>query len=276
VRFDLDVLAPNAELPSDLRRAILGARAQIVFVEGTPASLDSRLYQLLFPDVTVTAKGGCLDVIRATEGLRSAEGLHWIEAFGLIDRDNRPAAEIAELQHRGVFALGVCSIESLFFGRLARTAMAELQGRMFKRNPSELSAAAEAAALAALDDPGAAARLSALRCERDLRESMLARLPKAAELAEGSSAAFSVDPSTVMKTEQAQFSRLRQKNNLDGLIARYQLRKTRCFNAIATELLFADAGLYEDAVVAHVEHNDGFRESMLALLEPLASCVSRT
>jgi ABC-type cobalamin/Fe3+-siderophores transport system ATPase subunit len=74
--FDLNVLQPKAALPDDLRRALLGSKRRILFVEGDADSLDSRIYSLLFPKVTVVPKGGCSDVMAAVRGLRGAEELH--------------------------------------------------------------------------------------------------------------------------------------------------------------------------------------------------------
>ena len=42
--WDVEVLEPDAGLPEDLKRAILGTRRRIVFVEGTSGSLDLPLY----------------------------------------------------------------------------------------------------------------------------------------------------------------------------------------------------------------------------------------
>ena len=43
--WDVEVLEANADLPEDLKRAILGSRKRILFVEGEPQSLDLPLYQ---------------------------------------------------------------------------------------------------------------------------------------------------------------------------------------------------------------------------------------
>ena len=66
-------------------------------MEGTTNSLDTPLYDALFPDLSVIPKGSCIDVQRAVSGLRGSQDLHHVEAFGLIDRDDRPDEEIDQL-----------------------------------------------------------------------------------------------------------------------------------------------------------------------------------
>ena len=113
--WDVEVLEPNTELPEELKLAILGARERILFVEGTSNSLDLPLYNALFPGLSVVPKGSCIDVERAVSGLRGSCDLHHVEAFGLIDRDGLSEEKTRELADKGVFALGVCSVEALYY-----------------------------------------------------------------------------------------------------------------------------------------------------------------
>lgn len=107
------LLEADTELPENLKRAILGAGKAILFVEGAPQSLDRRLYSALFPNITVRAAGSCNDVIQAVNGLRKTESSHVTKAFGLIDRDDRDAAEVKQLANKGIYALDAYSVESL-------------------------------------------------------------------------------------------------------------------------------------------------------------------
>ena len=112
--WDVNLLEPNTELPEDLKRAILGSRKRILFVEGDDeSSLDLPLFNVLFPGISVVPKGSCADVMSAVNGVRGSVNLHRVEAFGLIDRDNRPADEIERLANIFVFALDVYSVEAL-------------------------------------------------------------------------------------------------------------------------------------------------------------------
>ena len=79
--WDVEVLEPDADLPEDLKRAILGTRRRIVFVEGTSDSLDLPLFTALFPDISVVPTGSCIDVERAVTGLRESLTYHHVEGI---------------------------------------------------------------------------------------------------------------------------------------------------------------------------------------------------
>ena len=115
--WDVEVLESNADLPDELRLDILGARRRLLFVEGTTGnrSLDWPLYNALFPGLSVVPKGSCSDVQRAVSGLRGSQHLHHVEAFGLIDKDDRSDSEVDELAGNNIFALDVCSAEAIYY-----------------------------------------------------------------------------------------------------------------------------------------------------------------
>lgn len=99
--WDIDVVEESGQMPEALRIDILGSRRKILFVEGNSASLDQPLYELLFPSISIRARDGCREVIRAVAGLRAVEALHRASAFGLIDRwnDTRKACRIGGRRH---------------------------------------------------------------------------------------------------------------------------------------------------------------------------------
>src|SRR5262249_22104039 len=82
-----DMLAPGAVIDDGLKADILGSRKKMLFVEGAVQSLDMPLYSLLFPQVSVIAKGGCREVEQAVRGLRSTPDIHWVSAWGIVDND---------------------------------------------------------------------------------------------------------------------------------------------------------------------------------------------
>ena len=52
VSWDVEILKPNSQLPEELKRAILGSRKRILFVEGRSNSLDIHFTLLSFPVFT--------------------------------------------------------------------------------------------------------------------------------------------------------------------------------------------------------------------------------
>jgi hypothetical protein len=137
--FEIDLLGPEEAFSSDVRAAILGGRRQILFVEGDADSLDNRLYSLLFPSVTVICREGYRNVIDGVKGLRGAQQLHWVEAWGVIDRDNRSPSEVTEMQAEGIFPLS-----------LLQTQEPELELKISRKVSGAVSDCSSSSCLAAL------------------------------------------------------------------------------------------------------------------------------
>jgi energy-coupling factor transporter ATP-binding protein EcfA2 len=115
VSWDLQKVTATAPQTEAARRAILGGRKKLLFIEGKDGSLDQKLYQVLFPGWTLAPSGGCEWVIRSVEGTKSAAQYHWIEARGIVDGDGRSADERAALRSKGVYPLPVSEVESLYY-----------------------------------------------------------------------------------------------------------------------------------------------------------------
>ena len=106
-----DDLPSGTSVDEALKRDLLGARQKILFVEGTDNSLDKPLYSLVFPMVSVIARGTCQEVDQAVAGARAAQELHWLQAFGIADSDGLDAAP-----DRGQTRAG-CICRPILFGR---------------------------------------------------------------------------------------------------------------------------------------------------------------
>ena len=251
-KWDAEYLAPNMDLPEELRRAVLGARKRVLFVEGTDASLDQGLYSVLFPDTSVTPIGNCVDVQRAVTGLRRASDLHDVEAFGLIDRDDRSEGDIAALVKDWVFVLDSCSVEGLYYCREAIVAIANRQAESLGSDADEMVAQVQQRALGTLTKSDTAERMAARRCERQVRKEALSVLPKwkAIRADRGESISFCVP--LPYADELRRYRQLVDEGALDQLIARYPLRETRVFEDIATNLRCRHRKDYERMVVARI------------------------
>ena len=153
VTWNAEILEPNSQLPEELKLAILGSRKRILFVEGdSNNSLDFPLYTALFPDISVIPKGGCEEVQKAVLGLKGSSNLHDVEAFGLIDRDDRPDENIEKLVEKGIFALEVYSAEALYYCSDAIAAVADEQAGIRGEDRSKLIESAKKEAIEVLKD----------------------------------------------------------------------------------------------------------------------------
>ena len=275
--WDAEVLESGVELPEDLKRDILGARRRILFVEGASTSLDLPLYRALFPDLSVIPKGSCNDVIRAVNGLRSSRKHHHVEAFGLIDRDDRQPDETEKLAERGIFALDVCSVESLYYCSDAIAAVASRQADSLGCKSDEMISTATQSALKVIADTCCLPeRMAARRSERRVRSRIEVLAPDWQKIME--SGEHLQMPPTVESPyagELTRFKELASAEDLDGLIARYPLRESPVFDKIAQALECGNKTNYKSMVVTRVREDDDLARKLKDRIKLLAELLDK-
>ena len=271
--WDVEVLEPNTELPEELKLAILGARERILFVEGTSNSLDLPLYNALFPGLSVVPKGSCIDVERAVSGLRGSCDLHHVEAFGLIDRDALSEEEIRELANKSVFALGVCSVEALYYCSDAIAAVAHRQAESLGFKADEMIELAKTKALAVLKQNGLAERMAAKRSQRQLQDRILSKLPSLKELVNANTEPdLVVHVASPYREELTRFKKHVTDEQLDDLVARYPLRESRVFNKI-TKALQCRRSNYPKMVLARVRNDKNLASNLKQRINDLSRAL---
>lgn len=110
--WDLEPISEH-DIPEALLMKILGSRKKVLFCEGKKNSLDCQIFELLFPEFTITPVASCKDVINYTRAFNKIES-KYTEAFGIIDRDFRTAEQLEKLKIEKVFSYSVAEIENLF------------------------------------------------------------------------------------------------------------------------------------------------------------------
>ena len=253
--WDVSLSGANEDIPEDLRRAILGGRRKLLFVEGDAGSLDCALYNTLFPDVATVPRGGCGDVKRAVIGLRAGAAYHHMEAFGLVDMDNMDEDEVEALASQHIFALNVCSVESLYYCDEAIDAVARRQAETMGLEANEAAKGAKRAGLAVLGDVDLVRRMAARRCERQVRNGVLLRLPTWRDIWVNGGTPLQVKIDNPYAEELQRIETLVNVGDLDGLVARYPLRDSKLFDSVAKALTFPHRKAYERAVVVRA-HRD--------------------
>ena len=101
-------------LPEQMLLDILGNRKDVLFVEGTIDSYDTKLYSEIFKKYYVVACGSCSTVIAWTKAMNKTAQLHDLKCYGIIDRDYRSDYEIEAYRTDGIYALKVAEVENLF------------------------------------------------------------------------------------------------------------------------------------------------------------------
>ena len=246
VGWDTDTLCSSEKIDEYAKRNILGSRRKVLFIEGDNRSLDKQIYEILFPNISVIDKGSSTDVMRATQGIKSTESLTWIEAYGLIDADDRTAEELKDLQEKGVYGLGCYSVESLYYHPEIYSRLAAKQAEVLGVQQYELKSTAEAAVIISFCNQKS--RLCARRVERKIKHKILQHLPSHKDILKKKSFEFPEYMQDYLTVEETQFDELVESKDIQGLILRYPLRETRVRSEIASKLKFQSPDYYEMAV----------------------------
>ena len=271
--WDIKRLRDDSGLPEDLKRAILGARRRVLFVEGTSQSLDIQLYNILFPEVLVVPSGSSEEVITAVSGLRTSDKHHDVEAFGLIDGDNRETEDIDRLRDKGIYALDQYSVESLYYSSDAMEAVANWQAESLDGDASEMLSRAKDNGIRELSREGVPERMSARRCERQIHVQARLKMPKAKEIMSCSTYEIVLDVGEWYEKELSVIKTLLENRDIDALIARYPVRDTAALGKLVNAF---DLNLdtYERTLISRVRSDSSLTDRLRSRIGPLSKLLT--
>lgn len=267
--WDADVVPAESSIDEEIRKEILGARRTMLFVEGDERSLDKPLYSLVFPNVTVIAKKSCRDVDHAVSGIRGATEFVWLRAFGVVDNDRRTGEDILRLKEKGVYALSVYSVESIYYHPNIQRKLAARHAAVTGEDPNTLVEAARTAALAAVASH--IGRLSERAVEKTLRDELDKHWPKQAEISAGNPICIEIDVAATVNEEVSIFNRAIAEEDIEKIIFRYPVRETPMLTEIARKLGFQNREQYESAVRRLLMDDTASLEFVRSLFGTLAS-----
>jgi ABC-type cobalamin/Fe3+-siderophores transport system ATPase subunit len=244
ISWDADLLSSAVKITDELKKDILGARETIIFIEGDEnRSLDYPLYNLIFPNITVIAKSTCRDVKHAVAGIRSSVDIHWLRAYGIIDNDGRSSGDIDDLKKKGVYALPVFSVESLYYHPAIQKKIAERQVFVMGGDAKTLIQSAWEEALASIQ-PQNVQHL----CERIAKKRVRVKMEKYWPKKEMEPINICIDPSEFLEEEKTVLEQYIADKNIEKIISRYPVRETSILEKIAKKLDFQGRKQYESAV----------------------------
>jgi hypothetical protein len=244
--WEVDLVPPETEIDDDLKKDILGARRKLLFIEGTERSLDKPLYSLVFPNVSIVAKSSCRDVEHAVSSIRDSGALHWLHAFGIVDNDRRTEADINRLKEKGIYALSVFSVESIYYHPRVQCLVAQRHAVVTGDDASRRLVNAKTAAIEAIKQH--IQRLSERTAEKAIREKVFRHLPRREEIAARTPICVSIDVASSVTVERERLQNALDTSNLAEIISQYPVRETPALNKIAKELGFQNREQYEGAV----------------------------
>ena len=271
--WDARLIEKDANLPEDVKRAILGSREKILFVEGQPQSLDVQLYSTLFPDISVVPVGGCDDVIKAVEGMRNSSGHHDVEAFGLIDGDNRDSADASRLTEKGIYSLNAYSVESIYYCADAMNAVAQRQAESLGRDAGQMVEDAKNKALEELGQGDLAERMAARFCERKVREELQSQMPDWKTISGNPSHTITLDTGKWHQEEISCFEQLRADKDLEKIIARYPVRESGILGTIASAFELTRKN-YQDTLIGRARTDANLAVKLKQLIQPLSEALT--
>ncbi len=275
--FDYDVLGNATELDEKTKYTILGARRVVAFTEGeTNKSLDTPMYAALFPNTTFSAVGPSREVINAVRTIRSSEDCHWVKAFGVIDGDFIAEAgqDKEALREAGVFVAKKHSIESFYYGSLARGAVAKHQAQFETWDAETRLKELEATIIAELGKKETQKHLASYRAEANVRGSLKTLAPTRQDLVSGKVKTIKVDISSPFEDELSIIKELHKSGDVDNIIEKYKIRETGVPNAIARMLGCQDKNQYHRLVIHLVKKDSLLRLALRAWFDDLAVSIS--
>jgi hypothetical protein len=270
--WDADLISESDPVSSNIKKSILGAKRDILFVEGKNGSLDRQIYQLIYPNVTVIPKDSCRNVEKAVEGITSSESLHWINAYGLIDADDRTAEQIQELNEKGIIATNCYSVESLYYHIDIIKFVSEKYGELTGVNSDDLFKCATEKIVSdiSLHKERLCSRLS----EKRVRTAIMYMFPKHTDIIKKQEFEIKLDLGDYYNQEEAIFNQLIADENLNGLIERYPVRETPVLNNIVKGLGI-DRATYENIVRKLIIDNEVVLAIFRELLAELTTLVRK-
>jgi hypothetical protein len=245
--WDAHLVDPERQLPEEARRAVLGGRRKVLFVEGEAASLDAGLYALLFPDHSLNPLGSCEQVIRSVTGLRSSAEHHWVEASGIVDADGRSDDEIVTLGAKGILVLRVHEVEHAYYCEPVLRAVAVKVGALHGRDPDELVLGAKKAGLKTLERSDVLPRLVGAVARQALQRLVLTHLPPTEDLVTAGEA-ISITASSPYPSRLAEAQAALTAEDWATILRVIPLRESAFRAAVSRALNFSSYGDYEAAV----------------------------
>lgn len=276
--WDAKLVEPNEHIPEEIKRAILGSRKVILFVEGTAQSLDQRMYSALFPEVTVRAVRTCNDVIQAVKGLRGTSNIHDITAFGLIDRDDRGDDTVADLMDKDIYALDVCAVESLYYCADSVRAVARQQAANLGCDARPMLDDVDREAIAALSHKGTGEKMASYFSLRSVEAQFRQAMNSDKDVIKGDSCGkINLPIDSPYQGELDRFQILLDEGDWNSIVARYPIKSSRLPRAVAAALRHPGPNEYQQSVVARIPDNpdlaDGLRQRMGSLTKAIKECL---
>ena len=267
--WDIDIVEYGEEVNEEVLRDILGSRRKILFVEGDQNSLDRKLYDLIFPDVSVIPKGSFKNVEDAVKGIRATNHLHRVDAYGIVDRDGRSDKNVEELQEQKVYPLPFYSVESIYYHQEILKKIYERHAILVGGDPNNRLEKATSNALDAIEK--SKVHLAEVVAKHRIQEKISNFKPdlNTADLFE-TTVCFSIED--VMLEELELLDDYIQNRDLESIIARYPIHESSALDKLIHELKIGQSN-YEAAVCELLKDDQQILDLVRSWFNPLPNAI---
>ena len=265
--WDADELQLDDAMDDTIKRDLLGARRKIIFVEGTNSSLDKSLYSIVFPMVSVIAKGSCQEVEQAVAGVRASESFHWLCPFGIVDGDGYTPEQVQEKRDQGIYALPFYSVEAIYFHpKIIRWISERKTEHLTGGNASNLAERALEKGVAEIRNH--TERLSKNAVKKLVRRDILGHIPNDDNLLQGEPVEIANNAEEVLAKKVSELNAVVEQGNWEAILRECSIKESGAMDAIVSTLGFRTQE-YKAAVRHLVESDNHALEFVRKLFDGL-------
>lgn len=278
IKWDVSVIDDFNEsldgIDEQVKYDVLGSRSNILFVEGVNSSLDIQIYSELFENTTIIPKEKCDLVEQAVKGLRNNEFSHMVNAFGIIDNDNKPQKLIDNLKSDFVYCLNVHSIESVYYHPVIIRYLLEFakEANAISSVDSTMQNITEITHRAIKDKR---THLCSRAVEKKIRSEVLSSIPNHRDIGLGGVYSKVINFNQYLQEEYNFFDEKISSHDYGALVSRYPIRESNLLKNIATECGFADCRRYQLNVIRLLKQNVEARNFVYSLLGGAEDIIPR-
>lgn len=268
--WETELIRDPGSIPDHIKKDIIGAKEKVIFIEGINSSLDIGLYKSIFPDVSLIPKEGCEDVAISVRGIRSNDKLGWVNAFGLVDNDNKKTEEIDSLRSDFIFTLKYHSIESIFYHPVMIELFIKKQGTIFEIDNSVMSKIKQDI-LGIFSDSSKKKDLCSLAVNKSVRWMFNQLVPSHRGGFENKS--VSINAGDIYNDELSIYEDALERKDVNFLIERYSIRRTGMIDKITRRLNCPNRAFYETKIMALVRDDQEAKSFVIECLDGLPESV---
>lgn len=263
VAWDVNLITSPQLIPDEIRKDILGAKKRVLFIEGDSTSLDMGLYQNIFPDTYVVPKSGCEEVLTSVSGIRENESINWVNAFGLVDNDNKTQSEIDDIRSCGVFTLKYHSIESIFYHPKMIEFFIREYGSIFEVNSDVLKVIRDEV-IEVFSHEAKRDDLCRLAVNKRVRWKFNESIPS--HKYGFTNQSITINAGDIYEEELSVYNKAIESRDVITLFERYSIRRTGVLNKIVKRLNCSNRNLYESKIISIVRDNEDVRDFVVGCL----------